>query len=197
MLGINNKLKILTFYPDEVKLYLLASNWAIISEEQAFVKRCGECGDDIGSRLVTARISDRLIRLCFLYENKYAPYSKWFGTAFKYLEIDQDISRNIKGALTADNLSERETFLVTAQKLVGDLHNKSGITEPVECVIQNYFGRNIKVIFTEKFADAIMEKLEHTTFKNIPLIGTFSQIGNLTTLSNNWNNAVKTKELYK
>jgi hypothetical protein len=43
---------------------VIASNRSIIAEEQAFVKRCGECGgDDIGSRLICASITDRLMRL--------------------------------------------------------------------------------------------------------------------------------------
>lgn len=57
------------YYPREVKLYMIASNWDIIASEQAFVKKCGECGDEIGSRIVCARIAERLIRLCFLYKN--------------------------------------------------------------------------------------------------------------------------------
>ena len=51
------------------------------------MKRCGQCKDEIGSLLICARIAERLMCLCFLYEKRYAPYSKWFGTAFGQLDI--------------------------------------------------------------------------------------------------------------
>lgn len=53
------------YYPGDVRLYLIASNWENIASEQAFVKRCGECGDETGSRIICARICERLMRLCF------------------------------------------------------------------------------------------------------------------------------------
>lgn len=75
-LNCSEKVAKIKYYPDEVKLYMIASNWEIIASEQAFVKRCGECGDEIGSQLVGARIAERLMRLYFLYKDIYAPYSK-------------------------------------------------------------------------------------------------------------------------
>ncbi len=56
------------YYPREVKLHMIASNWDMIASEQAFIKRCGECGDEIGSRIICSRIAERLMRLCFLYK---------------------------------------------------------------------------------------------------------------------------------
>ena len=117
------------FYPDDVKLYLIASQWNIIASEQAFVKRCGEAGDEIGSQIICARIAERLMRLCFLYKDTYAPYSKWFGTAFNQLDIDENIKTKISTALKANDLTERENNLVEAQALVADLHNASGLTD--------------------------------------------------------------------
>lgn len=171
-----NKIK---FYPYEVKMYLIASQWDLISSEQAFVKRCGDVNDEIGSQIICARIAERLMRLCFLYNDTYAPYSKWFGTAFNKLNIDEKIKTKINDALKANDLIERENNLVEAQALVADLHNKSGLTYQVDYDIESYFGRDIKVIFADKFVDASVEKLKGTIFENIPLIGTMSQFGGL------------------
>lgn len=169
----------INFYPDDVKLYLIASQWQIISSEQVFVKRCGEVGDEIGSQIICARISERLMRLCFLYKNTYAPYSKWFGTAFKKLDIDENIKLKINLALKATDLEERENSLVEAQALVADLHNVSGLTDKVDYSVESYFGRDIKVIFADKFVDATVERLKGTAFENISPIGTMSQFGGL------------------
>jgi len=46
----------LAFYPADVKLYLIASQWALIAEEQAFVKRCSDNMDEIGARIICSRI---------------------------------------------------------------------------------------------------------------------------------------------
>ncbi len=170
------------YYPREVKLYLIASNWENISSEQAFVKRCGECGDEIGSRIICARICERLMRLCFLYKDTYAPYSKWFGTAFSRLEVDGKFKKLINQVLAADNLTEREKMLVEAQAFAADLHNASGLTGFVDYRIENYFGREIKVIFADKFAEAAARLLEGTAFENVPLIGTLSQVGGISSI---------------
>lgn len=119
------------------------------------------------------------MRLCFLYKDTYAPYSKWFGTAFNKLDIDENIKEKINSALKSNDLTERENNLVEAQALVADLHNSSGLTDKVEYSVESYFGRDIKVIFADKFVDATVEKLKGTVFENTPLIGTMSQFGGL------------------
>ena len=178
-LNIKNQTDKIKFYPDTVKLYLIASQWNIIASEQAFVKRCGDVNDEIGSQIICARIAEKLMRLCFLYKDTYAPYSKWFGTAFGKLDIDETIKEKINSALKANDLTERENNLVEAQALVADLHNASGLTDKVEYSVESYFRRDIKVIFADKFVDATVEKLKGTVFENIPLIGTMSQFGGL------------------
>ena len=90
------------------------------------------------------------MRLCFLYKDTYAPYSKWFGTAFNKLNIYESIKTKINAALQANDLTERENNLVEAQALVADLHNASGLTDKVDYSIESYFGRDIKVIFADK-----------------------------------------------
>ena len=57
------------------------------------------------------------MRLCFLYKDTYAPYSKWFGTAFNKLNIYESIKTKINAALQANDLTERENNLVEAQAL--------------------------------------------------------------------------------
>ena len=84
-LKMADRLSNLNFYPESVRLYLIASNWSLAAEEQAFVRRCADVGDETGSMLACARIAERLMRLAFLYCRRYAPYSKWFGTAFARL----------------------------------------------------------------------------------------------------------------
>lgn len=195
-LSIKEQTEKIKFYPDDVKLYLIASQWNIIASEQAFVKRCGEVSDKIGSQIICARIAERLMRLCFLYKDTYAPYSKWFGTAFNKLNVDENIKLKINYALNANDLTERENNLVSAQALVADLHNASELTDKVDYSVESYFGRDIKVIFADKFADAIIEKLKGTVFENMSLIGTMSQFGGLSDFSDEKQHYKRIKNIY-
>lgn len=184
-------------YPEEVRLYLLASNWSLLAEEQAFVKRCAAVGDEMGSILVCGRIAERLMRLCFLYNREYAPYSKWFGTAFSRLAVSDEIKTAIHDALTAPDITAREQSLVRAQKLVADLHDASGITEPVNAVIQPYFGRDILVIYADRIAESIAEKLTDTALTGLPLFGTLSEVANFTALSDDPAHRLRVRKLYE
>jgi Domain of unknown function (DUF4037) len=61
------------WYPHDLWLYLLAAQWRCIEQGEAFVGRTGAIvGDDLGSRVVAARLVRELMRLCFLMEQQYA-----------------------------------------------------------------------------------------------------------------------------
>jgi Domain of unknown function (DUF4037) len=65
----------LDWYPQDVWLWLLACQWRRLDQEEPFVGRTAEVGDEIGSRVIAARLVRDLVRLCFLLERRYAPYS--------------------------------------------------------------------------------------------------------------------------
>jgi len=79
---IKNKLK---WYPDDIWYYILACQWRRIDQEEPFVARCGDVGNELGSRVVASRQVKEIMHLCFYLEKEFAPYSKWFGTAFSRL----------------------------------------------------------------------------------------------------------------
>lgn len=195
-LHLADRLAPLRYYPDDARCYLIASNWDILATEQAFVRRAADCGDETGSVLLCARMAERLMRLCFLYCRQYAPYSKWFGTAFSRLDVDGRIKSAISAALHANTADAREINLVLAQALVADLHNRSGITPPVAYQIESYYGRPIKVIFADQFSAACTAALAGTPYAGLPLIGTLSQIGGLSELSDDPGAAAQIKRLY-
>ncbi len=196
-LNLAGRLDTIRFYPEDVRRYRIAANWDIIASEQAFVRRCADVGDDLGSVIAAARIAERLMRLCFLYRRQYAPYSKWFGTAFARLDVPQELKDALYGALHAGDIAEREGQLVRAQALTAALHNESGITAPVEYEVESYYGRDIKVIFADKFAEAVLDTLEGTALADIPLIDTFSSLGGISNVSDDKENYQKLKVVYK
>lgn len=156
-----------SFYPNDVWLYLLASQWTKISQEEAFVGRCGDVGDELGSQIVAARIVRELMKLCFLLEKKYAPYSKWLGTAFAKLNSAKELSPILRKVLLTETWKEREKFLSEAYEKVAELHNSQNITEPLPTKVSSYHGRPYLVIHADKFAEAVKAKIKDEDVKAI------------------------------
>lgn len=91
----------LAWYPDEVWRYRMAAQWKRIDQLEPFVGRCGEVGDDLGSQLVAMSLVRDVIKLAFLLERRYAPYPKWFGTAFQRLDLAGPLTPHLDKARCA------------------------------------------------------------------------------------------------
>ncbi|MGH1551225.1 DUF4037 domain-containing protein [Streptomyces sp. L7] len=52
----------LRWYPHDVWLHVLAREWQHIAEREAFVGRCGEVGDELGSAMNAAHLTRHLMR---------------------------------------------------------------------------------------------------------------------------------------
>ncbi|MCS6760598.1 MAG: DUF4037 domain-containing protein [Candidatus Devosia symbiotica] len=61
------------YFPDDIWLYKIACQWRRVADAQAFVGRAGIVGDDLGSRIIAARLAHDLIGMGFLLERCYAP----------------------------------------------------------------------------------------------------------------------------
>jgi hypothetical protein len=174
--GLNTLRKKFSYYPQDVWLFLIACQWKKISQQEAFIGRCGELGDELGSRTIAADLVKELMQLCFLFEKTYFPYSKWFGTAFSRLKCAGKLAPVFTTILNSSNNKERESHLAQTYVIVGKLHNSLGITKPVESKITSYFGRPYKVIHAERFSDAAIDAIQDKKLKSIkPLIGSIDQ----------------------
>lgn len=129
------------YYPHDVWLYQIAAQWIKIDEDREFVSRSGDVGDELGSMVIAARQVKNLMRLCFLLERKYAPYTKWFGTAFSELECAAELGPIFKAVLLSLTWKEREENLAKAFRIIAPLHNALKITRPIPEDVQQYYGR--------------------------------------------------------
>jgi len=102
----------LAWYPDDIWLWLLACQWRRIDQEEPFVGRAAEVGDELGSRIVAARLVRDAVRMCFLQERRYAPYSKWLGSAFRRLEAFDALKDPLLDVLAAVDYETREAALL-------------------------------------------------------------------------------------
>lgn len=185
-IGVKAVLTRFSYYPNDVWLYLLASGWNRIGQEEHVMGRAGMAGDEIGSALIASRLVRDIMRLCFLMERQYAPYSKWFGTAFRQLGRADEISPHLEAVLRSATWQEREKPLVWVYEVIAAMHNKLGITEPLPAKCDNFFGRPFKVIeLIGSFSKAIRAQITDPQVKRIAankLIGGIDQISDNTDL---------------
>jgi Domain of unknown function (DUF4037) len=166
----------LRFYPHDVWLYLMAAQWKRISQEEAFVGRAGESGDELGSQVVAARLVRELMKLTFLMEKQYAPYSKWLGRAFTRLKTGAQLTPVLREVLLAKTWRARETKLADAYSIVAKKHNSLKITKPIPIKVTKYYDRAYLVIHGDRFAEAIREAIKDPAIKSITTdIGSIDQ----------------------
>ena len=166
-LGLEELRRRFAYYPRDVWLYLLASAWARVGQEEHLMGRAGAVGDEIGSALIGARLVRDLMRLCFLMERTYAPYPKWFGTAFNQLGGAAELSPHLRAALAAGTWRERERHLAGAYELVAGMHNALALTAPLPTKPRDFFGRPFRVIALHGFADALLALVEDERVRRI------------------------------
>jgi hypothetical protein len=170
----------LAYYPRDVWLYLLAAQWQRISQQEPFVGRTGEVGDEMGSQLVAGTLVRDLMRLCFLMERRYAPYTKWFGTAFSRLDAAPLLTPSLQGVLRAGTWQERERHLCAAYEAVARRHNALGITETLAEHVTFFHDRPFRVIHGGRFASAIIDAIADQEVRDLVqragLIGAIDQM---------------------
>jgi Domain of unknown function (DUF4037) len=154
-------------YPRDVWLYLLACQWRRIAQQEAFVGRAGEVDDELGSRLLAATLVRDLMRLCFLIERRYAPYTKWFGTAFAGLRCASELMPIFDRVLTSETWQVREDHLCAAYETVARMQNALGITSPVEARTSHYHDRPFRVIHADRFVLALTDAIATPEVKAI------------------------------
>lgn len=172
----------LAWFPRDEWLGKLAAQWARIGEQQAFVGRAGEAGDDLGSRLVAARLAQDAMRLCFLLEKRYAPYAKWFGTAFARLDCADSIGALLTAALAATNWRERQRHLADAYMAVGRLQVERAIPGAIAPEIGSFHDRPFIVINAAQLAQSLIEAIEERQVMALALAGAIDQFSDSTPL---------------
>ena len=109
----------LRYYPHDVWLYQQAAAWSAIGQDEHLAPRAGMVGDDLGSRLITARVCRTAVQLALLQERRYAPYDKWLGTALARLDSTAPLRAAMAAALAADGWQERQERLGDGPRRAG------------------------------------------------------------------------------
>ena len=166
-LGLAAVLKKFSYYPKDIWLYILSCQWTKISQEETFVGRCGDVGDDLGSQIVAARIVRELMKLSFILEKRYVPYSKWFGTDFARLQLAHDLSPILRNVLVSESWKDREKWLSKALAKVAAMHNALKITKAMPTKVSHFYDRPYLVMHAEKFAEEVRRQITNKEVKSI------------------------------
>jgi hypothetical protein len=144
---------LLAWYPHDVWLFVMAGLWRRIAQLEHFLGRTGALGDELGTRIVTASLVRDLMRLALVQERQYPPYWKWLGTAYAGLGCAE--APALQAALCAETWRKREDAIVQAYEAVGERHNALAVTEWVEPTGRPFWGRQFRVLFADRFVDAL------------------------------------------
>lgn len=173
--------KTLAYFPRDVWLYKIACQWRRIAEEQAFVGRTGQTGDDLGSRVIAARLCRDVMAMGFLLERRYAPYPKWFGTGFARLPIAQTLTPHLDAALRAEAWKERGEALAAAYLALAQWQKIKEIA-PFEPVVGPYFDRPFTTINADDGVASAMAAIADPAIAALPVTGAINQVSDLTPL---------------
>jgi hypothetical protein len=175
-LGIKKILRRFQYYPKDIWLYAMAAQWIKIHQEEPFVARASAIGDELGSRVIAARLVKELMELCFLMERKYSPYSKWLGTAFSELRISDELAPIFNRVLSSTCMKEREKWISKAYEIVARKHNSLRITDPLPTATSRFHNRPYLIIHGEVFSAQIRKQIRDRQIRELPLIGTVDQL---------------------
>jgi hypothetical protein len=141
--------------------------------------------DEVGSRILAARLARDIVRLCFLLERRYAPYSKWLGSAFVQLEAAKEVGQALEAAIAATDYRSREDALVQAVEAAARRHNALEIMEPVEPTVRPFHSRPFRVLASHRFVDACLAEVSDSWLLSLPLIGGIDQWADSTDVLSN------------
>eukprot|EP01117_Protostelium_nocturnum_P020798 TRINITY_DN9578_c0_g1_i1.p1 TRINITY_DN9578_c0_g1~~TRINITY_DN9578_c0_g1_i1.p1 ORF type:complete len:345 (+),score=89.23 TRINITY_DN9578_c0_g1_i1:64-1098(+) len=173
---IEEKRREMQWFPDDVWWWMMACQWKKIAQEEAFVQRTSEVKDEAGSSVVAARICRDIIKLSLLQSRKYAPYSKWLGTAFDRSEKEMEGGLNeiIESILHSNNFPDRERALCKAYHEIAVRHNKlSGSDLSPED--RQYWDRPARVIQADRFVQDCLKHVKDPILLKFKLFGSVDQ----------------------
>ena len=122
----------------------------------------GAAGGGVGNGgvcLVAARLVDLALHLAFLQEKEYAPYSKWFGTAFTRLAAAPVLGPLADAVLGAQDWAHRERAFNEVGQFLAIQHNALNLTPRLPEEASFFWGRPYRVIHGDRFEAALRQSL--------------------------------------
>jgi hypothetical protein len=161
----------LGYFPRDVWLFKLAAQWGRIAEERALIGRAGSVGDELGSRVIAARMAGNLMRLAMLLERRYAPYAKWFGSAFLELPCARQLEPLLMTIFEARDWQARETHIMEACGFLADLQVAKAVPGAISPEQASLHARPFRFIDTPRIGDALRAQIVDRELQRLPDFG--------------------------
>lgn len=174
--------KQLSWYPTDIWLWMMASQWHLIGNSQHLIGRTAEALDFRGSLLIAFRVVRLIMELSFLQERQYWPYPKWFGTAFSRLRIAPTLGPILDVILQSKAIRTREDEVNRALQLLGEQHNTLELTPVISPTISNFevgvnnAVRPYRVLNAGEFADACVNSIQDKAIRDLQRVGSVDQL---------------------
>ena len=185
------------WYPHDLWRYLLANQWHRIDQDMPFVGRTGSVNDELGSQLLGARLITDLMNLAFLMEKQYAPYRKWFGTAFQNLALSAKLAPCFQAVWDSPDWKTREKHLSEAFRITINAHNALNLTEEIPTRVNNFYDRPFLVPPAGEIVEALLDGIQDPAVQALPrYLGSVNQISDHTAVLDDIRRCQKLGVLY-
>jgi hypothetical protein len=155
------------WYPHDVWLYLMAACWHRIGTDELMAGRAGSAGDELGSSVIAHRLIRDVMRLAFLMEKSYPPYSKWIGSAFAQLRCADELLPLLEHVSSESDWQARDHGLAEVCAALAAMHNALGVTSPVASEPRRLWERPFTVIGGGSFARVLTGEISDTSVRSL------------------------------
>ena len=107
--------------------YVLAADWIRLGEDLPLLGRAGQRGDDLGSRVIGARLVDTAMHLAFLLCRRWPPYPKWRGTLFTRLPLADQLLPPLTAVLALPDWPDRQEAMARALAVLAQAQRAAGL----------------------------------------------------------------------
>ncbi len=181
-LGLNEYRTKLNYYPNHVWLYLMASSWQRIGQEEHLAARCMITGQETGFSIIASRLVKDIMQLGFLLEGKYFPYAKWLEMSFAQLNCPKVLMPYLSKIINSSNSKLKQENLCKSFEYLASRHNELSITKSVNSECGHWHNRPFKAIHGELIAEIIVESINN---KEVQAITKRGLLGNIDQISDN------------
>jgi hypothetical protein len=178
----------LNYYPHDIWLYLMASSWQRIGQEEHLAARAWLTGQDIGFSIIACRLVRDIMQLGFLLEKKYAPFAKWLEQSFVKLDCSKALMPYLSEIVNSSNMRSRQQNLCRAFESLASIHNDLSITKPIRSECREWHNRPFRAIHGGQAAEIIAASFHDDGMRSIirkGLIGNIDQISDNTEVLEN------------
>ncbi|MGE5681038.1 MAG: DUF4037 domain-containing protein [Bacillota bacterium] len=149
----------ISFFPHDILLYRLAKLWKMIQDEEAFVGQSVENETYMGAKIISARLAEHCIKICFYLDKKYIPYSKWLLPSFRKLNIYSEVRPLVMEVLSENNPGQIEDKLCMLYTKVIEIHNRKKELPVINNKPVNFYNRSYKVIFAGTIVETLVNAI--------------------------------------